>query len=463
MAKKERLSSADVAWLRMERPTNLMMITAVVMFDALLTQDDVKDIIENRFILFDRFKQRLADREGSPHWEDDPYFALDRHVHRIALPAPGDQQALQTLVSDLMNTPLDFDRPLWQVHLVENYGMGCALVWRIHHCIADGIALIHVMISLADEYLNPSNIPAPKTADAARDGLLAHLVKPAVNLVSGTVKVAGAVLHEGMEMLLHPSHLLERTRQGLSIGAATSKLLLMGADSDTLFKGELSVTKRAAWSQPVSLQVVKDIGKGVGGKVNDVLLTAVSGAMRRYLLAHDQPVDDVNIRALIPVNLRPLEEAHTLGNYFGLVFLSLPVGLGDPRERLHELKRRMDRIKNSAEAPVALGILQAIGAAPKEVQNQVVKLMSAKASAVMTNVPGPREQLHFSGKAIRNVMFWVPRAGALSLGVSIISYAGNVLLGIASDVNVVPDPEALIDGFHAEFDALREQFVLRDA
>ncbi len=458
---KEAMAGSDAAWLRMDRPTNLMMITAVMMFDEVLRLDELKIVIEQRFLLFDRFRQRVTDRDATPHWQADPYFDLDRHIHRVALPAPGGQAELQAMVSDLMTTPLDFSKPLWQIHLVENYGAGCALIWRIHHCIADGIALTYVMISMADEYFDPSKIPTAKPV--SNEGLVASLVKPALQAVSKTVKAAEMVLHEGMEMLLNPSYALELTRQGLSIGAATSKMLLMPADSETIFKGRLGGVKRAAWSRPVPLQTVKALGHSVGGKINDVLLTAVSGALRRYLLDHGEPVDEVEIRALIPVNLRPMEETYKLGNHFGLVFLSLPIGLDDPRLRLLEIKRRMDRIKHSSEAIVALGLLQALGHAPKGIEDQVVKLLSAKATAVMTNVPGPRERLHLSGKTIRHLMFWVPRTGALSLGVSIISYAGEVLLGVATDTHIVPDPEALIDGFHAEFEALQEQFLKHNA
>ncbi len=453
------LPSADVAWLRMERPTNLMMITSVLMFDEVMTFDELRDLIAHRLLIFRRFKQRVTDPQGAPHWEDDPYFDLDRHLHRIALPQPGGVLELEALVSDFMTTPLDFGKPPWEIHLVENYGAGCALILRLHHCIADGIALIHVMLSMADENFDPAHARTPRKPKTKSAGLLASLVRPAVDVVRGTVKATGAVLHESMEMLLNPSRLLERAKQGMSVGAATSKLLLMSADSDTVFKGRLGVRKRAVWSRPVPLWMVKEIGRGVGGKVNDVLVTAVCGALRRYLMAHDQPVDEVNIRATIPVNLRPLEDAYRLGNYFGLVFLALPVGIADPEARLLEVKRRMDRIKYSSEAPVTLGILQLIGSAPREVQDQVVNLLSKKASAVMTNVPGPRQALHLAGKRLGRMMFWVPRAGDVSLGVSIISYAGDVMLGVAADVRLVPDPDALIAGFQEEFDALQRQFV----
>ena len=456
---REPLASADVAWLRMERPTNLMMISGVIMFEAPLDAKAFKTMLEERLLIFHRFKQCVTDPHSNPHWEDDPHFSVDRHVHRIALPKLGGPQELKDLVSDFMNAPLDFNKPPWDMHLVEDFGKGCALIVRLHHCIADGIALIHVLLSMADEYFDASKLPAVRKRPEQDDGLLTSLVRPVARVVTGTVKATGAVLHEGMEMILRPSRILERAKQGMSIGAATSKLLLMGADSDTVFKGELGVTKRAAWSEPMALQTIKDIGLGVGGKINDVLLATVTGAFRRYLLSHDEPVDDINIRATIPVNLRPLDEAHRLGNHFGLVFLSLPVGLAHPEARLHEVKRRMDRLKYSAEAPVTLGILQILGSVPNEVQTQVVNLLSRSASTVMTNVPGPREKLHFLGSGMSQMMFWVPRTGSVSTGVSIMSYNGEVTLGVATDIQLIPDPEAIVAAFHEEFDALQQQFA----
>ncbi|MCI0397768.1 MAG: WSD1 family O-acyltransferase, partial [Chloroflexi bacterium] len=199
---------------------------------------------------------------------------------------------------------------------------------------------------------------------------------------------------------------------------------------------------------------VKAISKVTGGTVNDVLLTAAAGALGRYLRHHGQPIGGLDFRAAVPVNLRPMDEEPTLGNNFGLVFLALPVGVDDPLERLQELKRRMDAIKGSVEAVVAFGILAAVGLATAEIQDLVVQLFGAKATTVMTNVPGPRETRYFAGKAMRQVMFWVPQSGRLGLGVSILSYAGEVLLGVATDAGLVPDPEMIIQSFQEEFEAL---------
>jgi hypothetical protein len=170
----------------------------------------------------------------------------------------------------------------------------------------------------------------------------------------------------------------------------------------------------------------------------------------RYLRRKGEPIGGLNIRAVVPVNLRPPDEPLRLGNAFGLVFLSLPVGISDPLERLNELKRGMDKIKGTPEAMVAFGILAAIGAATSTIQDFVLKLFAIKATAVMTNVPGPREDRFFAGKPIKDLMFWVPQSGKLGLGVSILSYSGKVYLGVVTDAGLVPEPQAILDEFYNE-------------
>ena len=233
--------------------------------------------------------------------------------------------------------------------------------------------------------------------------------------------------------------------------AALGRLLLLPPDPQTILKGSLDVAKLAAWSAPVSLEDIKLVGKITGGTVNDVLLTAVTGALRRYLLDHSQQVSHLNLRAVVPVNLRPIELDVDLGNRFGLVFLSLPVGVADPLERLHESKRRMDALKGTPEAMVAFGILYLMGMVPIEIQDIITFIFQTKATAVMTNVPGPREKRYLAGALLDSVMFWVPQAGHLGLGISIMSYAGRVWLGVASDEGLIPDPQAIAAAFEQEF------------
>jgi WS/DGAT/MGAT family acyltransferase len=192
----------------------------------------------------------------------------------------------------------------------------------------------------------------------------------------------------------------------------------------------------------------------MGGTVNDVLLSALTGGLRRYLEERKDSTLGLNIRAIVPVNLRPPGDNELVGNRFGLVFLSLPIGVQDPLKRLVVLRRRMERIKNSSEAIVAIHILGAIGMSPSQIERIIIAIFGMKGTAVMTNVPGPRQPLYLAGAKIDNLVFWVPTPANLGLGVSIISYAGRVTLGIAADENLIPDPEAIIENFSQELDYL---------
>ena len=455
----EDLSNVDVAWYHMELPNNLMMISGVFVFDQMLAFDRVRATLEQRMLIFDRFRQRVVEPRfgiGSPRWEFDPQFDIANHVHRIALPAPGDQTALQDLVSDMMGTPLDYTKPLWQFHLVEGYGEGCALVCRLHHCIADGIALMRVLLSLTDDTPDaPWSPPRNDEEEQQRSRNPFRLVtRPASAAFGATRRLTESAWSGGKELVTNPSHALDLARQGTDTTMALGRLLLMLPDRKTILKGPLGVPKQAAWSAPIPLPTVKTIGKATGATVNDVLLACVAGALRSYLLAREQPVEDLNVRAVIPVNLRPPDAAIELGNRFGLIFLALPVGIEDPFDRLMELKRRMDELKGTPEAVVAFGILNAIGMAPTDIANLVVDIFGTKATAVMTNVPGPRHQVYFAGAPITQLMFWVPQSGRLGIGVSILSYNNEVLLGVATDQGLIPDPARIVAFYHEEINAL---------
>lgn len=444
----EPLAPVDQAWLRMEDPTNLMMVTGILIFDQPLDFDRLRATFEHRLLRFRRFRQRVVTVGNTARWEDDPNFTLNAHLRRIALPAPHDQTALQELVSDMMSTPIDFTKSPWQYHLIENYNGGCVLLGRLHHCIADGIALIRVLLAMTDD---SPDAPWPSATDSNEPERQARGPLATVN---ATVRSAEKLLADGFDLLGEPGKLAEVARTGAGSATALSRLVLMSPDPHTAFKGPLGVAKHAAWSQQLPLDAVKAIGRAVGGTVNDVLLAAVTGALRRYLQGRGENVDGLDIRAAVPVNLRPPDEPLTLGNRFGLVFLSLPIGADDPLDRLFDLKERMEAIKHSPEAIVAFGILMGLGVAPSALQDMGVSIFGSKATAVMTNVPGPREMLYMASAPVKQIMFWVPQSGRLGLGVSILSYAGNVTLGIATDAGLAPDPDAIITAFHEEFNTL---------
>jgi WS/DGAT/MGAT family acyltransferase len=440
----------------MEDPANLMMISGVMVFGAPIEMERLRAAIEQGLLPLDRFGQRIVrPAVGKPYWEDDPDLDLDYHLQRISLPPPGNQATLQELASLLASRQLDFSRPLWQLHLVEPYGDGCALICRLHHCIGDGLALVHVLLSLTttepDEVWPESQLKPPRTR---RRWPIHRLYRPARAAIKTTVHIKRTLVKEAWGTVRHPSRVGDWARTGLRGAQATARLLLLWPDPNTIFKGPLDIPKRVAWSQPLDLQEVKSTGHALGSTINDILLAAMSGALRRYLEDRGEPVAGLNFRAVVPVNLRKPGTEHELGNKFGLVFLSLPIGIVEPEERLRVLKQRMDELKESLEAPVAFGILTGIGSAPGAIQDVVVNIFGAKGTAVMTNVIGPREQIYLAGAPLESLMFWVPQSGRLGMGVSILSYNGQVYMGVITDQGLVPDPESIIDSFHAEFEEL---------
>ena len=465
LTRRKSLSNVDAAWLKMEIPTNLMMITGLFIFDEPLDFERLQTTIAHRLLRFKRFQQRVVParfRSSRWYWEPDPNFDLTYHLDRITLPPASDEVMLRGLVNTLMSAPLAYDRPLWQFHLIENYGRGCVLLGRMHHCIADGISLIQVLLSLTDEEPD-APLAESETGPSQHVNPLGALLKPVTATVRTGGRVTRKLVGESLETLTHPTRLVDLAKLGADGAASLARLTLRPPDQKTLFKGALDVAKRAAWSEAVPLAEVKAIGQAVGGTVNDVLLTAMTGALRRYLQGRGEPVEGLNFRAAVPVNLRPFEDGVNLGNKFGLVFLSLPVGLADPIERVFEFKRRMAALKGSTEAVVAFGILNVIGFSPQQIQDMAVNMFGSKATCVMTNVPGPRQTLYFAGKPIRTMMFWAPQSGRLGLGVSLLSYAGEVRLGVATDAGLAPDPETIIENFHLEFAEFRRLVGLAES
>jgi WS/DGAT/MGAT family acyltransferase len=231
-------------------------------------------------------------------------------------------------------------------------------------------------------------------------------------------------------------------------------LALMPDDSPTRLKGKPVGRKIVAWGEPIPLDPVKVIGKALGCSVNDVLLSCVAGAVGHYLRGRGDDPAGQEIRAMVPVNLRPLEKAYKLGNRFGLVPLVLPIGIEHPLERLAAVNRRMAELKGSYQPVLAFAVLAVAGLLVKPAQDALLGLFAKKATAVMTNVPGPREPLKFCGSTLVQNMFWVPQSGHIGMGVSILSYGGGVQFGLITDHGLCPDPQAIIAGFEPEFEKL---------
>jgi WS/DGAT/MGAT family acyltransferase len=267
-------------------------------------------------------------------------------------------------------------------------------------------------------------------------------------------QVAGALAHEGMETLAHPKHLRELAGTAVRDAGTIAKLLASPPDSQTVLREQLGGGRGVAWSTPFPLERIKAAAHRADGKVNDILVGAVTGALRDYLDKHDRVPDDVHI--MVPFNLRALDEPlpRDLGNDFALILLALPVGIADRDERLREVKARMDAIKSSHEGQISYGILNAIGRTLPQVEDQLIRFFTQKASAVVTNVPGPREPVYLAGTQVGGVLVWAPCSGSIGMTVSIFSYAGEVTVGFMADSRLIPDPGPLVSSFDRELRSL---------
>ncbi len=234
----------------------------------------------------------------------------------------------------------------------------------------------------------------------------------------------------------------------------TAAIALMSNDNSTSLKGKPSGAKLVAWNEPIAVNDVKAVGKALGCSINDVLLACVAGAIRSYLMTRGEQVDGCELRAMVPVNLRDPRRWKELGNKFGLVPLLLPIGIENPIARVFEVRRRMEELKTGYTAVISMALLGAAGFAPHIVQTLALDFLARKASAVMTNVPGPQQPIYLAGARVTRLMVWVPQSGDIGIGVSILSYDGGVQFGLITDHALCATPQQIIDRFEPEFEKL---------
>jgi diacylglycerol O-acyltransferase len=452
MSTGERLSGVDRAWLRMDRPENPMTIVGLIILGRRLARPALRSLIAERLLAFDRFRcEPVTDALGAT-WAESTSFNLDDHLLSAALPNPGGQQELQAFAGELSGTPLPAGRPLWTFHLIERYGRGSAIVVRIHHCYGDGVALMQVLLSLAD--------PAPGAATPRREAEPTPNVPAAGMLGLPAWSDLAALVEGGVHYALHPGEASAMGREALTVGAELARIAAMSDDPPTALKRPLSGTRRVAWTQALSLAEVRAIARVLGCTVNDVLVSTLAGALGRYLASQGDAVEGLSLRAAIPVNLRPsadprqLAASRQLGNCFGLVFVELPVGVLHPLERLYSVHATMAALKASAQARATLGLLALAGALPAAVEEFALTLFSAKASLVASNLRGPDEELSLAGRPVTEVLFWVPQSGSIGTGVSMLTYRGRVQFGVTCDRALIAEPERLVAQLAVEFERL---------
>jgi diacylglycerol O-acyltransferase len=464
----------DLTWLHMDRPNNLMYVHGLLLLKQVPDWDRVQDVTYERLVeRFPVFGRRAVELDGTWVWQDDPDFSMQNHVRRVTLDAPGTMDDAQRYISSRLSEPFDFERPLWEVDLIDGVagpdGNETALVLaRFHHGIADGVRLVQVLLSLLDP-MSGDALPTRVGRPGSRRGPASTAARMARHVATGTadfvVETGWAVTRSKSKVSrLHPrvvgTTVTRLGRPAALVDSVTGvasednklantwrsvgRLALSGRSAETVWSGVPGVEKKAAWISGLPLEMVRGIGREHGVTINEVLLAAVSLGVTEYLKGKGETnIDQLNW--LIPVSLKPIEaEAPAeLGNHFALVMLPMPLGVSDPARLLRELRTRMTRIKNSAEPALVYGVQRAIAETPAAVSVRLANLVANKAVGLLTNVPGPRAPMALAGTEVTGILGWVPTSGDQSLGLCIFSYNGAVSIGIAADAGLLPDPEVL--------------------
>ncbi len=454
----ERMSSVDRAWLLMDRPVNPMTIVGLIVLEEPLGREPLRELIGRRFLAFPRFRRTPVAETLGGRWLESSAFNLDDHVVSVALPEPGGQRELEALAGELAGTPFPSGRPLWSFHLIERYRGGSAIIVRIHHCYADGVALVQVLLSLADRAAPDA---APSTAGGgahAAQALPEETGETLAQMARGSLRWGADLLEAGLHYALRPAQASALAGRALGIGTELLRLATMSDDPPTRLRRALSGARRIAWARALSLEEVHTIGRFLGCTVNDVLIATLAGALGRYFESEGESVAGLTIRAAVPVNLKPPGSAPasdaSLGNRFGLVFLELPIGVRHPLERLYSVHAATQALKSSPQALATFGLLSLVGTLPPAAEEYVLALLSSKVSLVASNLPGPVEALTFAGCGVAEVLFWVPQSGSVGAGVSMFTYRGRVQYGVMADRELIPDPARLVGLLAAEFERL---------
>lgn len=423
MDRSQRMRPADAAWVGLDRTHNRLVVAGVLRLSGDLGLDELRDRVEQRLVAS---HPRLAQVARRPHrllpprWYQDECFDVRQHVVDAAPGRPLDDLGLARLAGRLVSTPLDPQRPPWRLDLVRRSDGGSAVVGRFHHSLADGAALATVLLRLTDGPGAPERA-GPEQARPVPTGRARTRLGP-LQAVARVVPLVG-------------------------------RLLLTLGEPATLLRGAPGPAKSLALTDPHDLDDVRRVADARGASINDVLLAATAGGLRRHLLERDGRVAD--LRVVVPVDLRAGAAVPAdLGNRFGIVFVRLPVGEPDRERRLHLVTLATSRLTTSAEAGATFVVLQLVGLLPLPVRRLAAGLLGRSATAVVTNVPGPRARLAIGSSEVEDVAFWVPTVGRVGLGISLFSYAGTLTVGVAVDARLDVDAAGIATAIQDEIDAL---------
>jgi diacylglycerol O-acyltransferase / wax synthase len=455
VANPDRLTGLDASFLHLERDSAHMHVGSTLIFEGEPPPyNELVEAIERRLHLVPRYRQRLAFvplQQGRPVWVDDPHFNIRYHVRHTALPRPGTETELKRLSGRLFSQELDRNKPLWELWLVQRLkGDRFAIVTKTHHALVDGVSGVDIATVLFDTAREPAPIPVtdswiprplPSGAQLLADALLERATVP------GEIARGVRALARG------PRQVLDRVRRDL---AAVGALAWAGGGAPpSPLNVDIGPHRRFTWVEG-DLQQFKAIKDELGGTVNDVVLTAVTLALGRFLRARGEDTTGMELKAMVPVSVRADAERGALGNRVATMWAPIPVGIEDPVECFGVVHAAMANLKSSGQAVGAEVLTGLTGFAPPTIMSQAARLSARQRfyNLVVTNVPGPQMPLYLLGRELQAIYPQVPLALRQSLGIAIMSYNGRLDFGLLGDYDALPDLEQLSSDLEGAIDEL---------
>src|SRR5918997_2776838 len=451
VANPDRLTGLDASFLALEDGGAHMHVGSVLLFDGEApAHEELIAQIERRLALVPRYRQKLAFPplvQSRPVWVDDPHFNAGYHVRHTALPEPAGEAELRRLAGRIFVQRLDRAKPLWELWLVDHVGRDrFAIISKTHHALVDGVSGADIATVLFDLDPDPPRTPEPEpwyprpepsAAALLADALLEQAQTP-LELARGAA-----------EAVAHPHAALGAGVAGAGALAAIGRAGLAGAPPSPLNR-RIGPHRRFA-GVDADLDAFKAVKNALGGTVNDVVLAAVAGALRRHYLAHGHPTEAVELKAMVPVSVRADSERGALGNKVTTVYAPLPIGLADPIARFRRIHTAMRGLKESGQAVGAEVITALADFAPPTILAQATRLQAVQRffNLTVTNVPGPQVTLYLLGRPLRRIYPLVPLAENCALGIAIMSYDGRIDFGLVADYDALPDLDDLAGALEA--------------
>jgi diacylglycerol O-acyltransferase / wax synthase len=447
----DRLSGLDASFLHLEDDSAHMHVASVVVFEGSAPHyDELLEHIDRRLHLVPRFRQRLAFvpfGQGRPRWVDDPHLNLRYHLRHSGLPAPGSERQLRALAGRVFAQPLDRDKPLWELSLVDGLeGDRFALLSKTHHALVDGISGVDIVTVLFDTQPEPA---AP--ADPGTHWLPRPLPTQAQLLGEALVERATipAEAARSVRAVFRAPRRIAREAVNTAAGLGAMAWAGLNPAPPSPYNRPIGPHRRFTWVR-ANLVDVKAIKDELGGTVNDVVLTAVAGALGRHLRRRGVATDGLELKAMVPVSVRAQDQLGELGNQVAAMMAPLPVWCRDPAARQELVRQSMEHLKDGGQAVGAQALTEMSGFAPPTIMGQAARLMSRQRffNLVITNVPGPQIPLYLLGRRAIDPFPLVPLAKNQGVGIAIMSYDGRMDFGLVGDYDVMHDLDDLAVDLH---------------